>query len=86
MMYWYGDHVSGWAWLLMGIGMVTFWGVVITGAVLLVRSLARPQQPPTQLLPHITPEQLLAQRFAQGQIDEAEYRDGLATMRSHASP
>jgi putative membrane protein len=84
-MYWYGDHVSGWGWLLMGVGMVTFWGVVLTGAVLLAHSLARPQQPPTPFPPTATPEQLLAQRFAQGEIDEAEYRDRLATLRSHAS-
>jgi putative membrane protein len=86
MMYWYGDHVSGWARLLMGVGMVTFWGVVITGAVLLARSLARGQQPPTPFPPPATPEQLLAQRFGQGQINEAEYRDRLATLRNHASP
>jgi putative membrane protein len=58
---------------------------VITGAVLRVRPLACPQQPPTQFPPQATPEQVLAQRFAQGQIDEAEHRDRLATLRSHAS-
>jgi putative membrane protein len=63
-------------WLLMGVGMVTFWGVVITGAVLLPRSLARPQRPHTPLPPTATPEQLLANAIAQGEIDEAEYRDG----------
>ncbi len=85
-MYWYGDHVSGWGWLLMGVGMVTFWGVVLTGAVLLAHSLARPQQPPTPFPPTATPEQLLAQRFAQGEIDEAEYRDRLATQPRQQAP
>lgn len=83
MMYWYGDHMSGWGWALAGVGMVVFWGLVITGIVLLVRYVGqsgqRPGQPPTM---H-TPEQVLAERFARGEIDETEYQKRLATLREH---
>jgi len=30
-----------------------------------------------------TPEQVLAERFARGEIDEGEYRQRLATLRGH---
>jgi putative membrane protein len=40
MMYWHGGHLSGWGWALMSVGMITFWVVLITGIVLLIRCLA----------------------------------------------
>ncbi len=67
-MFWYGDHASGWGWALMSIGMVLVWGLVITGIVLLIRSVASSRNQPSQ-----TPEQLLAERFARGEIDQDEY-------------
>jgi putative membrane protein len=76
MMY-YGD-MNGWGFALMGISAVVFWGLVIVGIVLLVRYLGRSGQPPTAT--H-TPEQLLAERFARGEIDESEYQARLATLR-----
>jgi putative membrane protein len=76
----YGDHISGWGWFAMSVGVVLFWAVVITAIVLLVRYLGhtgeRPNQPPTA---H-APEQMLAERFARGEIDETEYRQRLATL------
>lgn len=33
-----------------------------------------------------SPEQLLAARFARGEINENEYRDRLAVLRDHAHP
>jgi putative membrane protein len=81
MMY-YGDHMSGWGWFGMAVSAVLFWAVVITAIVLLIRYLnqTRPSGPTTR-----TPEQLLAERFARGEIDEAEYQQRLATLRKHAS-
>jgi putative membrane protein len=75
MMY-YGDHMSGWGWFAMSLSAVVFWGLVITAIVLLVRYLhaGSPSQPPE------TPEQILAERFARGDIDESEYRDRLAAL------
>lgn len=76
MMY-YGDHMSGWGWFAMSLGTVVFWGLVITAIVLLVRYLhTGPSSQATK-----TPEQMLAERFARGEIDETEYRNRLAALR-----
>jgi len=82
-MYWYdGGHMSGWGWALMAVGTVAFWAAVVAGIVLLVRYLSRTDRPGgrDQLRP--TPDQLLAERFARGQIDEDEYRQRLDTLRA----
>jgi putative membrane protein len=82
MMYWYGSGMSGWGYALMTISMVLFWGAVIVGIVALVRHFGRGGQqtlaPPSQ---PAAPEQLLAERFARGEIDEEEYRQRLAALQ-----
>ena len=83
-MYWYDrGHMNGWGWTLMTAGTVAFWAVVITGIVLLVRYLSRTDRPGgrDQWRP-TAPDQLLAERFARGQIDEDEYRRRLETLRA----
>ncbi|QZY46091.1 MULTISPECIES: SHOCT domain-containing protein [Mycolicibacterium] len=79
MMVWYGGHMGWWGYAAMGIGMVVFWALIIGGIVVLVRlsigGTTAPAQPPA------TAEQILAARFARGEIDEAEYRDRLAALR-----
>jgi putative membrane protein len=80
MMYYYGDHMSGWGWFAMSLSAVVFWGLVITAIVLLVRY---PRTGPSSQSPK-TPEQVLAERFARGEIDEAEYQQRLAILREHA--
>lgn len=82
-MYWYdGGHMTGWGWTLMAAGTVAFWAAVITGIVLLVRYLGRTDRPGTGDRPRPTPDQLLAERFARGQIDEHEYRQRLHTLHT----
>jgi len=96
-MYWYDGHgMNGWGWFAMSLGMLLFWVVVIIGAVLLVRALVHagdrgrtptqpPATPPTSGTPTgPSPEQVLADRFARGEIDEQEYRARLATLRDTA--
>jgi putative membrane protein len=82
MMYWYGSGMSGWGYALMTISMVLFWGAVIAGIVLLARHFSRGGQqtsaPPSQ---PAAPEQLLAERFARGEIDEQEYQRRLAVLQ-----
>jgi putative membrane protein len=80
MMY-YGDHMSGWGWFAMSVSAVLFWGLVITAIVLLVRNINR-AEPPSQS-PR-TPEQLLGERFARGEIDQTKYQQRLATLRERA--
>ena len=82
MMYWWGQGMSGWGYALMSVSMVLFWGVVILGIVALVRYLARSGQPAGGAgTPRPTAEQVLAERFARGEIDEEEYQSRLATLR-----
>jgi len=62
----------------MTVGMVAFWGLLITLTVVLLRGLNRPAD--RAYGPRPSPEQLLAERFARGEIDEDEYRRRLVTL------
>ena len=77
MMYWYGHGMGAWGPLAM-FSMLAFWAIVLGGVVLLVRR-ANDAQP----LPRPdTAERLLAERFAQGEINEDEYERRLRLLRS----
>ncbi|MEV8060595.1 MULTISPECIES: SHOCT domain-containing protein [Streptomyces] len=86
-MFWYGHGMNGWGWFAMSISMVVFWALIIAIGVLLYRALARPAPPgsgPTawhKTPPSGSPEQILAERYARGEIDEEEYHRRLATLR-----
>ncbi|MCL6735976.1 SHOCT domain-containing protein [Streptomyces neyagawaensis] len=100
-MFWYGHDLGGWGWFVMSAGMILFWAALIALGVLLFRSLSGASgadkaerstsaggantwvggPPPGGL----SPEQLLAERFARGDIDEDEYRRRLTVLRSGTS-
>jgi putative membrane protein len=83
--YWNGHDMTGWGWFTMSVGMLVFWALLITVAALLYRNLNRtPDQPHTP--DGTSPEQLLAERFARGDIDEEEYRRRLAVLRADGRP
>ncbi|KAA0108848.1 SHOCT domain-containing protein [Mycolicibacterium sp. P1-5] len=87
MMFWYDHDMSGWGYAGMAIGMVLFWILVIVAIVVLVRFSTGNTQARTVLQPPQypeSPEQLLAARFARGDIDEAEYQQRLAVLRGGA--
>lgn len=85
MMFWYGPHMGSWGYAGMGIGMVLFWALIIAGIVVLIRFGTGDQQNPRIPPPAaLSPEQILAARFARGEITETEYRDRLAVLRDHA--
>jgi putative membrane protein len=86
MMYWYGSGMSGWGYALMTVSVVLFWGAVIFGIVMLVRYFGRSGRPPVEPRPPQSPERLLAERFARGEIDEEEYRQRLAVLRGEGQP
>jgi len=92
MMYWYGSGMSGWGYGLMTVSMILFWGAVIFGIVLLVRYFGRSGQPPAAPSPPQSaesppsPERLLAERFARGEIGEEEYQQRLAVLRGAGQP
>ena len=77
-MYW-GNGMSGWGMVLMSVSSLLFWGLIIAGIVWLVRSTGRSGRPDTAGLAP-TPQQVLADRFARGEIDEEEYRRRLNTL------
>jgi putative membrane protein len=76
----WGYPASWWGWLLMMLGMLGFWGLLIALVVVLVR---RPS-PPDQR-PHLSPEDLLAERFARGELDEDQYRHRLDVLREQGA-
>jgi putative membrane protein len=77
-MMWGWNGWSWWVWLAMSLSMVAFWGLIIWGIVALFRgsgwSWPRHDGP--------DPEQILAERFARGEIDDEEYRRRLEVLRS----
>ena len=85
MMFWYGNGMSGWGYVLMTASMVLFWGLVAFAIVALVRYANRTPQQFTSPPPPHTPEQVLAERFARGEIDEDEYQRRLEILRANTS-
>jgi putative membrane protein len=79
MMWWYGPGMNGWGVALMTIGTVLFWALIIFGLIAVARILRTTGDHPSQVRP--TPEALLAERFARGEINEQEYRQSLDTLR-----
>jgi putative membrane protein len=71
MMYW-GPGMGGWGMALMIIGNLVFWGLLITVVVLLARYIRLGQttsSPPAE----VSPQEIAAQRFARGEVNEDEY-------------
>ena len=81
MMYW-GNGVGGWGMLLMTVGGLLFWGLIIAGIVVLVRHVGRGAQLSSAAAQVPPPEQVLADRFARGEIDEDEYGRRLQFLRT----
>jgi len=84
MMFWYDHNMGWWGWAGMGIGMVLFWALLIAGIVGLFAYISGDRQIRPDTTPTASPEQVLAARFARGEINETEYRDRLAVLREHA--
>ena len=71
---------GGW----MGIGMLLFWGLIIFGIVVLVRAFGgtsgfAASQP---RLRDKTPLDILAERYARGEIDKAEFEQKRSDLRA----
>ena len=81
MMYW-GNGMGGWGMALMTVSTLLFWGLIIAGVVALVRytSLGAWHSGPAG--EQSTPQRVLAERFARGEIDEEEYTRRLQVLGS----
>ena len=82
-MFWYGNGANGWGYGLMGLGMIVFWVLVIALVVSVVRHNRSPHDHPGNRLASLTADQLLAERFARGEIDQPEYAARQAALRDH---
>ncbi|MFD8544468.1 SHOCT domain-containing protein [Streptomyces sp. NPDC059649] len=90
-MMWYGGGWGWGGWFLMAVVMVLFWALIIAGVVMLVRyfSGGHRGQPGGPSPSHDAwggsrrAEDLLAERFARGEIDEDEYRRRITLLREH---
>ncbi|MFF2110342.1 SHOCT domain-containing protein [Rhodococcus koreensis] len=84
------DYEPGWGWgyALMFVGMALFWGLLVLGIGVLVHYVGHNASMPSAHPPSALheAEKLLAERFARGEIDETEYRERLATLRTHGPP
>jgi putative membrane protein len=83
MMYPYGEHMSGWGYALGTISMVLLWSLLVLAIAAAVRYLGRDRREHSAAPPPAPPtaEQVLAERFARGEIDADEYRQRLDTLR-----
>jgi len=73
------DFDNGW-WLVMGIGMILFWGLVILGIVWLVKELTGPQRAArTGAVPDAL--ETLDRRLAEGDITVDEYNERRRVLR-----
>jgi len=77
-MMWGWQGWSWWGWLAMSLSMVAFWGLIVWGIVAIFRGWGGSWRRPEGR----EPEQILAERFAAGEIDEEEYHRRLQTLRS----
>jgi putative membrane protein len=82
----YGWHHGVWGWWWMPAMMLLTLVVVVVFVWVLV-SWARTNQPgpPGPQTHRPGPEEILAERFARGELDANEYRERLAVMREDAS-
>lgn len=77
-MMWWNDAGWGlWQWIAMTAEMVVFWALIALALYLLIRT-AREDKRPTP--PPTPPDQILAERFAKGEIDREEYEARRAVL------
>ena len=81
-MFWYDHDLSAWGWVGMILGMVAFWAFIALVVLWIIRATTRSDR----IEGRPDAQQVLAERFARGEIDEAEYHDRLAALRGEKRP
>jgi putative membrane protein len=84
MMMYYGTGIGGWGMVLMAASNLLFWSLVIAGIVALVHYTGRRSQQGASTSDASTPQRVLAERFALGEIDEEEYTRRLQVLGTAA--
>lgn len=82
MWYWSGYGPSFWEWLVMAIPMALIWAALAWGVLTFLRS---PRFRASRVsADRSAPEEILARRFAAGEIDEAELDRRLAVLHDRS--
>ncbi|MCY7395888.1 MAG: hypothetical protein LH468_06975 [Nocardioides sp.] len=76
---------NGAGYVVMMLGMLIFWGLIVAAVVWVLRQPRQEDRASGGMVPaHRTAQQVLAERFARGEIDETEFTTRLATL--HGQP
>ena len=80
-MYWDGN-MGVWCYVLMGVGSVLFWAAIIAAIIVFARSVGAGSRRYEDRGPVAgAAENLLAERFVRGEIDESGYTARLTVLR-----
>jgi len=85
-MYWYGDAPHWWMFALMILFAVPLWITVALAIIALGRVDRTPEHPSRDEPTRLSPDALLAERFASGDFEETEYRHRLAVLHATTAP
>ncbi len=81
MHWWYGNGMGFGGYLLMALSTLAIWALIAVVIIALVRGLARSRHAADRPASGpVTPEAILAERFARGEISEREYSERLAVL------
>jgi putative membrane protein len=81
---WMWGHGWGWAgWLVLCVFMLVFWAGLVVATLAGIRYLGSGRDLHVSPQSLLGPEDLLAARYARGDIDDDEYLRRLATLREH---
>ncbi len=69
------NHMAGGGWVLMGLGMLIFWGLVIFGIVWLVRTLTQHRPADGSRSGEPGPLDVLDRKLAEGAMSVEDYRE-----------
>ncbi|WP_327265790.1 SHOCT domain-containing protein [Streptomyces sp. NBC_01232] len=81
-MFWYDHGMGGWGWVAVSLSILLM-ALAVAAVVVLLRSVDRFPSGPSQPPAAPSAEQVLAERFARGEIDEEEYEQRLTALRAH---
>lgn len=84
-MHWADGWGWGWSgWIAMSLMMIVVWGLLIAAIVYVVRASGRGHDERPAPEDDYTPERILEQRYARGEIDDEEFKRRREMLRSRS--
>lgn len=80
---WNGGYGGGWGWIGTAVEFTLLFAVLITAIVLAVRYLTGSHRGGGSMPQGRAAEDVLGERLARGEIDDAEYRQRMTALREH---